>query len=107
MKATLQKIDQVLKWEPPDLFGKEHLGDYRKYDTPRVEGDLFGITTSHGYFEHNYTFTKLGAALDRFPILLEMLIKFVYYVVAWPVYLLVKFPWALFRDLCLPRNWFD
>jgi hypothetical protein len=89
MKVFIKRINDILKWEPHNLF---HYTSYTFWD---------------GGSYTNYHYTAVGEFFNNLPILLGMLLKICYYVLTWPVYCLVKWPWCLFIGLCIPQRWLD
>jgi hypothetical protein len=92
--------------EPHRIFHDSNLVWYEYHDGPHVEGSLFtGVYTSTGDHYTNYTYTRLGKFMNKLPILIEGIIKGIYYIITWPIYLCVKVPWMLFRGLFVPEGW--
>lgn len=104
MKKLIVKIDSWLKGkEPHRIFYDSHY-HYKSYKNPKIGAGVFGMT-DYGYDWTTYDYTRLGAFMNKLPELLDMLIKAVYYVITWPVYLIVMAPWWLFCALCIPSGW--
>lgn len=101
----LKKINNLFKHEPHNIFHTTTY-EYHKYrNGPQVEGDLFGIYTRNGYFRENFHYTVFGEYIQTWPILSELLFKAVYYILSWPLYIIVKLPWLIFKGLFIPQTW--
>jgi hypothetical protein len=74
------------------------------YDEPRIGAGIFG-GTEYGYEWTTYKYTRLGDFMMKMPVLPEMLGKLIYYAITWPLYLVVKIPWMLFRGIFIPVRW--
>jgi len=85
-KDSIIYINEVLKWEPYMIF---HIGEWNSHFKWRTED------------------TKLGIFMGRLPFFIEAIIKTIYYVITWPLYLVVKLIWLLFIGICFPQKWFE
>ncbi len=85
IKSILISINELLKWEPYMIF-------WEVWYT-----DTFSRRTDE---------TKLELFMKRLPFLVEIIIKTIYYIITWPLYLLVKFIWLLFIGIFFPQTWF-
>lgn len=105
IKEIVCAIDDALKWEPNNIF---HSTSTKAYNhEPRTKGDFFtGFYTSTTSFYTDYKYTKLGKIMNGLPLLLELLIKVVYYLISWPLYAVVKIPWLIVKNLFFPQGWF-
>ncbi len=86
----IEEINEVLEWEPCNIFYNTST-EYCIYDDTQ-------------YTIHNYT--KLGEAMRTLPTLVEGLLKFVYYIIAYPLYYtFIKIPWWIFTGVFIPQRW--
>ncbi len=84
----IRKINSILKWAPTDIF----YSTYTAY-----------AYSDKGYTSYNYT--ELGEFMRRLPPIIEVIIKFVYYVVVYLLYYtFMKLPWEIFAGLFIPRK---
>jgi len=85
----IENINNALEWEPVNIF----------YDIS-VEVDPYNDT----YTIHHYT--ELGEFMRRLPILIEIIPKFIYYVVSYSLYyIFIKIPWWVFTSIFIPQRW--
>lgn len=86
LKKLITDINEILKWEPNNIFYKSYLNNNFKWRT---------------------TNTKLGSFMKLLPVLIEICIKGIYYIITWPLYLIVKLIWLVFIGICFPQKWFE
>lgn len=92
----LREINDFLEWEPHNLFFT--CTNYTW--TPMSDGDIEMINSGGSN-------TKIEKALNRIPSFWYGLIKVIYYVISWPLYLIIKIPWMFFKAIFIPQKYFE
>ena len=102
----LQKIQCILDWTPNELLRIENGSKYIKYDTPRVEGDLFwGVTTSNGLSITKYLYSGLDRWLADIPSGFAFILLTVGTIIIWAIYLPCKIVFEILKSF-MPQKWF-
>lgn len=102
----LYKINNILKWEPYNIFYSTEFKWYKH--EPRLEGNIFtGFYTSTSSYYENYNYTKIGKLFNKMPILFELFLKTIYYIITWPLYLSIKIHWIFFKGFFIPQKYLD
>ena len=87
--GLIENINNALEWEPVNIF----------HDTS-VEIDLDNDTYTV------YHYTELGEFMRRLPVFIEIIPKFIYYVVSYSLYyIFIKIPWWIFTSTFIPQRW--
>jgi len=105
MKKFLQKIDNIMSWNPLNAIDLEVSFEWIEYDEPRVEGSLFYTTTETGFMSTNKVYTKFGNFILDLPAIPSCILFLLYIIVSFVIYIPFKALWIVIRGF-LPSKWF-
>lgn len=90
-KFWVQRIDKFTDWEPQHVFGKSRWVWWDNHENHTEVTD----------------YTPLGEFMYQMPLILNLLIKALYLVPAWAIYIVLWFIWRTFTGLFIPESWLN